>query len=156
MNEERTGNCFRQVEHICGNLWSRYFITDNHIVVATVKLSKWWLQLSQEESLCSVTSLLDATLYQWTPDRNHMLWNIVLTERYILHMRVLLECCYIWMESSQWENWNHLFCQNVSFLTAPHCQFRGIGQGMKQIYLYLWYPLFQVQRDRCDQRNHQA
>jgi hypothetical protein len=29
-----------------------------------------------------------------------------------------------------------------SFLTAPHCQFRGVGQGMKQIYLYLWYPLF--------------
>jgi hypothetical protein len=24
-------------------------------------------------------------------------------------------------------------------------QFRGVGQGMKQIYLYLWYPLFQAQ-----------
>jgi hypothetical protein len=29
------------------------------------------------------------------PDRNHKLWNIVSTERYILHMQVLLECCYI-------------------------------------------------------------
>ena len=29
------------------------------------------------------------------PDRNHNLWNIVSTERYILHMQVLLECCYI-------------------------------------------------------------
>jgi hypothetical protein len=38
-------------------------------------------------------------------------------------MQVLLECCYIWMESSRWENWNHLFCRKVSFLTAPHCQF---------------------------------
>jgi hypothetical protein len=38
----------------------------------------------------------------------------------------------------------HLFCRKVSFLTAPHCQFRGVGQGMKQTYLYLLYPLFQL------------
>jgi hypothetical protein len=30
-----------------------------------------------------------------TEHRNHKLWNIVSTERYILHMQVLLECCYI-------------------------------------------------------------
>jgi len=31
------------------------------------------------------------------------------------------------MESSfVWENWNHLFCRKVSFLTASHCQFRGV------------------------------
>jgi hypothetical protein len=30
------------------------------------------------------------------------------------------------------------------------------GQGMKQTYLYLWYPLSLVQWDRCDQRNHQT
>jgi hypothetical protein len=59
-------------------------------------------------------------------------------------------------ESSQWENWNHLFCRKVSFLTDPHCWFRGVGQGMKQTYLYLWYPLFQAQWDRCDQRNYQT
>jgi hypothetical protein len=35
---------------------------------------------------------------QGSPDRNHKLWNIVSTERYILHMQVLLECCYIWTE----------------------------------------------------------
>jgi hypothetical protein len=29
------------------------------------------------------------------PDRNYKLWNIVSSERYILHMQVLLECCYI-------------------------------------------------------------
>jgi hypothetical protein len=45
---------------------------------------------------------------------------------------------------AQWENWNHLFCRKVSFLTAPHCQFRGVGQGMKQTYMYMWYLLFQV------------
>jgi hypothetical protein len=43
----------------------------------------------------------------------------------------------------------------ISFLTAPRCQFRGVDQGMKQTYLYLWYPLFQAQWDRCVQQNHQ-
>jgi hypothetical protein len=43
-------------------------------------------------TLGSVATLLAATLYQGNPDRNHKLWNIVSSERYILHM---LECCYI-------------------------------------------------------------
>ena len=30
--------------------------------------------------------------------------------RYILHLQVLLRCCWIYMGSSQWENWNNLFC----------------------------------------------
>jgi hypothetical protein len=34
------------------------------------------------------------------------------------------------------------YCK-VLFLTDPHCQFRDVGQGMKQTYL-LWYPLFQA------------
>ena len=46
-------------------------------------------------TLDSVASLLAATLYQGNPDRNHKLWNIVSSEKYILHMQVLLECCYI-------------------------------------------------------------
>ena len=46
-------------------------------------------------TLGSVASLLIATLYQGNPDRNHKLWDIVSTERYIPHMQVLLECCYI-------------------------------------------------------------
>ena len=46
-------------------------------------------------TLGSVASLLAATLYQGIPDRNHKLWIIVSSERYILHMQVLLECCYI-------------------------------------------------------------
>ena len=104
----------------------------------------------------SVASLLAANLYQGHPDRNNKLWNIVSSERYILHMRVLLGCCYIKMESSQCENLNHLFCRKVSFLTDPHCRFRVVCQGMKQTYLYLWYPLFQAQWDRCDQQNHQT
>ena len=75
MNEERTGKCLRQVEHIRGHLRHRYSITVNQFMVA---------------------SLLAETLYQGNPDRNHKLWNTVSSERYILHMQVLLECCYIW------------------------------------------------------------
>jgi hypothetical protein len=52
------------------------------------------------------------------------------------------------MESSQWENWYHLFCRKVSFWTATRRQFTGVGQGMKQTYLYLWYPLFQTQWEK--------
>jgi hypothetical protein len=37
-------------------------------------------------SLGSVASLLEATFYQGNSDRNHKLWNIVSTERYILHI----------------------------------------------------------------------
>ena len=33
------------------HLWHRYSITVNQVMVATVKLSKWWLQLNQEEPL---------------------------------------------------------------------------------------------------------
>ena len=47
-------------------------------------------------------------------------------------------------------------CRIFSFFIAPHCQVGGVGHGIKQTYLYMWYPLFQAQWDRCDQRNHQA
>jgi hypothetical protein len=46
-------------------------------------------------ALGSVASLLAATLNKGNPDSNYKLWNVVSTERYILHMQVLLECSYI-------------------------------------------------------------
>jgi hypothetical protein len=55
------------------------------------------------------------------------------------------------MESSHWEYWNIVLCRKVQLLTGLHCQFRGVDQGMKQTKLYLWYPLFLVQWDRCEQ-----
>jgi hypothetical protein len=45
-------------------------------------------------------------------------------------------------------------CRKVSFLSAPQCQFRCVGQAMMQSYL--WYIFLQAQWDRCDQRNRQA
>ena len=38
--------------------------------------------------LGSVASLLAATLYQGNHDRNHKLWNILSSERYILHIEI--------------------------------------------------------------------
>jgi hypothetical protein len=46
-------------------------------------------------TLGTVAFLLATTLYQGNPDRNHRLWDIISSERYIFHMQVLLECCYI-------------------------------------------------------------
>jgi hypothetical protein len=40
----------------------------------------------------------------------------------------MLECCHKYIEHSQWENWNYLFCLKCSFLTGPHCQYLGVGQ----------------------------
>jgi hypothetical protein len=48
-----------------------------------------------EETIGQIASLLAAYLYQGNHERNYKLWNIVSSERYILHMQVLLECCYI-------------------------------------------------------------
>jgi hypothetical protein len=56
-------------------------------------------------TLGSVASLLAATLYQENPDRNHKLWNIVSSERYIYS---ICRCCWnvatYKFESSRWEN----------------------------------------------------
>jgi hypothetical protein len=64
----------------CSSLF--VFFTVNQVMVATVNLSMWWLQLN----LGSISSLLVTTYYQVNPCRNHNLWNIGSTERYILHI----------------------------------------------------------------------
>ena len=46
-------------------------------------------------------------IYQGNPNGEYKFGNIVSTKRCILHIQVLLECCY--MESSHWENWNRIF-----------------------------------------------
>ena len=52
------------------------------------------------------------------------------------------------------EIWNQILCRKISLVTTPHFQFRGVGQDVKQTYLYLWYPLFQAQCYRCYQLEH--
>jgi hypothetical protein len=58
-----------------------YSITVNQVMVATVKNFEVMTSTLPKRTLGSVVSLLTATLYQG----NHKLWNIVSTERYILH-----------------------------------------------------------------------
>jgi len=45
MNEKRTGKHLRQVEHIRGHLWHKYYIAVNQVMVATITLSNWSLRL---------------------------------------------------------------------------------------------------------------
>ena len=67
-------------------------------------------------TLVSVASLLAETLYQGNLDKNHKLWYIISTERYIIHMQVQLECCYIYI-NGKWENLNNSFV--VKFRSEP-------------------------------------
>ena len=69
-------------------------------------------------------------------------------------MQVLLKCCYAQMELHIGKT-ETFFCK-VSFLRRPHCQFGGVGQDMKQTYLYHRYALFQEQWDRCNEHNYQT
>ena len=82
-------------------------------------------------SLGSLASLLAGTLYNRIPDILRDIYSIC-------------RCCwnvatYKW--NSQRENLNNIFCRKVSFLIAPHCQIRCVGQGMKQAYMYPSYLL---------------
>ena len=82
-----------------------------HIIVITsciaIRLS--WCPLCSRPTLGSVASLLVAIPYQEYHGRTHRLWNIVSTERYLLHMQLLHK-----IESTQWDNWNSFFYRKVS------------------------------------------
>ena len=47
----RMGLWLQQAEDIYGHLWHRYSVTVNQVIMATVKLSKLWLQLNHQELL---------------------------------------------------------------------------------------------------------
>jgi hypothetical protein len=74
MNEEWTGKCLRQVEHIHGHLWH---------ICHNVKFSKWWLQPISNIYAClssfcvSNTSLSRKSLF-WTqsPIITYELWKV--------------------------------------------------------------------------------
>ena len=46
MNDERSGLWLQQTEHIPVSLWQRYSVTVSKVMMATVNLSKWWLQFN--------------------------------------------------------------------------------------------------------------
>jgi hypothetical protein len=66
-------------------------------------------------TLGSVASLLAATLYQENPDRLHKLWNIGLTERYILNMQALRN-----VATYKWKVRNGKI-EIISFVVQCHC-----------------------------------
>jgi phage-related protein len=72
-------------QHTCQQ--KKYRGTNNDLQNIQIKLK------IDKHELGSVTSFLAPTIYQKHPDRNYTLWNIVSSERYILHMQVLLERC---------------------------------------------------------------
>jgi hypothetical protein len=47
MNEERTLKCDYDKRNTNIIFWERHAVADNQIMVVTIKLSKWWLQLNQ-------------------------------------------------------------------------------------------------------------
>ena len=113
----------RQTEYIRSQLWHRCVTTIDKVMMP----NHWFSSL-----------LLAVILYQGHPNRKPDLWN---TDRYIHHTQVLLECYYINLESSQYENWNNRFCSHSQFLYA--------GMNVR-------CPLFQVQLGRNDQHSHQT
>ena len=50
MNDKWTGKGLRQVEHIRGHFWHRCSNTVSKVMVATIKLSKWWYMLTKRKS----------------------------------------------------------------------------------------------------------
>ena len=97
MNEERTGLCLRQMEHIHGHLWHRYSVTaNNHDGDRT----------SNELGINgSVASLLAVTCYQGNRDMKDKLWTCNPYARDVVTITM------------------GKFCRKVSFTTGPRCQF---------------------------------
>ena len=100
-------------------------------IMKRVTKSWWWLQKYRSDDFNLTTSNIWfscflATHFDGNHDGNHKLLNIVSTERYILHMQVLVECCYTYMERSHWKYRNNLFWRgfvlNQSLLWISRCR----------------------------------
>jgi hypothetical protein len=87
----------------------------------------------------SVVSLLAATLYQILIETTSSGISYQLRDIYFI-----CRCCWT-IATYEWKAYNGKieiipFVAKFQFLTTSHCQFRGVGQGMKQTYRYLWTP----------------
>ena len=138
------------------SVWHIYSITVNQVMTVTVTFSKWWLHLYKKEPLIAVASVLEAS------SNNEILIGATSSE-ISYHLRDIYSIYIYIYAAGMLLHINGKFtmgklksslCRKVPFLTASHCLFRGVGQEMKQTYLYLLYPLFQAQCDRYDQQNY--
>jgi hypothetical protein len=139
MHAERTGKCLRPVI---------FYIDDRYRLQSHGGDRKTFEVQTSIKPLVLVSYLLAVTLYQWNHDRNRMLEYRIKCEIWLPYAGtggMLLPLNGRFTKGKL----KLLSCRKVSFLTAPHCQFRGVGQGMKQIYyLHLYYPLCHAQWDK--------
>jgi hypothetical protein len=86
-----------------GRLRTKLYDKRDDFNIPIVSLTKSCWRLSHFRSDDSIVTKLNhcfnsfrvsSILYQGQPDRSHKLWNILSSERYILHM-LLLERCYV-------------------------------------------------------------
>jgi hypothetical protein len=106
------------MEHTHGHLWHRYSITFNHITVVDFNFP-----IVNFLFICS---------------------NIPAASTYVVYISQLIRysrTCGVYQDCLG----RSILCRIFSFFIAPHCQVRGVGHGIKQTYLYMWYPLFQAQ-----------
>jgi hypothetical protein len=135
MNEEKTGKCLPQVEHICGHLWHRYSITVNQVMVATVKFSKWWLNLIKR-NFCRVhirkLVLLTFSLFTWT------------SVRCSIYMQLPMQLSAF---ITYYNDKEYIIFQELS---KPKIHFR-----LKQILKYLWTKPMSIYKNYCfKKKNH--
>ena len=82
-----------------------YSITVNQVVVCDRNIFEVMTSTLPKGILGSVASLLPATLLSRKSYRNHQLWNIVLSERYILHSAGVAEMLHKERYSGNWYSW---------------------------------------------------
>ena len=128
-------------------------------MVATVTFLKWWLnQTLPKWTLISVASLLasssikDIMIGATSSGISYHLRDI-----YSIYIYIYIYAAGMLLHINGKFTMGKLkssLCRKVSFLIAPYCLFWGVGQEIKQTYLYLWYPLLQAHCDRYDQQNY--
>jgi hypothetical protein len=59
-------------------------------------------------------------------------------EIYLLYMHVLLKCCYILKDSSQWDDWNRAYYSSTSFLPTSHCQLQWPRNDYTGVHSFLY------------------
>lgn len=96
------------LKHILGHLWQKYSVICIQIMIAFVKRSKVLLRIQHFEPHSFHTSSNPL------PRKLGNVW----TERCILDMESLVECCFTEKKSTQWKYFNHIFCQEVSYIST--------------------------------------
>ena len=63
------------------------------------------------------------TPYQRNPYRKHNIWNIVISERYMLHRQVLLECPSVWEIQINFRNFKQQIIKTLHITMTFHAKY---------------------------------